>query len=79
MSEPTHEQVLSFVRGNRKPFVDTTEVAEEFSSVTKRTIYNRLDDLEERDELEKHDAGANTVLWYLPVNHVEEASTSNPS
>lgn len=79
MSEPTHDQVLSFVRENSKPFVDTGEVADEFSTVGRRTIWNRLDDLQGRGDLEKYEAGGNTVIWYLPVNYVEEASTSNPS
>jgi Fe2+ or Zn2+ uptake regulation protein len=79
MSEPSHERVLRFVRENPKPFVATTEVSESFDSVTKRTIYDRLDDLVTRGELKKHEVGASAVVWYLPVQRVEDASMSRPA
>jgi len=68
MQEPHHDQVLNwveqFVSQNTKPFVQTTDVAEQFQQVSKRTVYKRLKDLHEREELERRDVGANSTVWW---------------
>lgn len=66
MSEPGHDDVLQFVREHPDPFVTTTDVSEEFGSVTRRTINNRLNDLFEKDELAKKHIGRNAVVWFIP-------------
>jgi predicted HTH transcriptional regulator len=79
MSDPSHQAVLEFVRGNPKPFVTTSDTAEEFDSVSKRTLNQRLNDLKDRGELKKYEIGANGVVWYLPVSQVEESRRCKPS
>lgn len=79
MSEPSHDRVLRFVRRHSRPFVSTAEVSEQFDTVTKRTINDRLNDLEQQGELEKYEIGANAIVWYLPVRYVEESSFRKPS
>lgn len=68
MQEPYHDDVLEcveqFIDENCAPFVQTTDVSEEFSSVSKRTVYNRLDDLAQRKRLEKRQVGANSTVWW---------------
>jgi DeoR/GlpR family transcriptional regulator of sugar metabolism len=79
MSEPSHDEVLEFVLANRKPFAKTTDVAERFSDVSKRTIQSRLNDLVERGELKKDNVGAKAVVWYPPVQRSEDARRATPS
>jgi hypothetical protein len=68
MREPHHDDVLEFVdrftSEKSQPFVQTTDVSGRFSEVSKRTVYSRLDDLEERGELEKRCVGANSTVWW---------------
>lgn len=68
MQQPYHDDVLQyvrrFVRENSCPFVRTTDVSEQFGEVSKRTIYNRLDDLADKDELNKREVGANSAVWW---------------
>jgi len=68
MQKPYHEDVLQYVRRfvyeNGQPFVKTTDVSERFSDVSKRTIFNRLDDLEDKGKLEKRQVGANSTVWW---------------
>ncbi len=64
MQSPKHDDVAQFVRRNSGPFVTTRDVSEEFPSVSRRTIWNRLDDLVERGELEKREIGGNSTVWY---------------
>jgi DNA-binding Lrp family transcriptional regulator len=59
--------------------VSTTDVSEQFNTVSKRTINERLNDLEKRGDIEKYAVGANAVVWYLSVQRVEEASMSRPA
>ena len=65
MVEPSHDQVFQFVREHRRPFVTSREVAERFSSVSRRTINNRLNTLHERGQLGKRKIGARSVVWYI--------------
>lgn len=65
MSEPSHERVLQFVREQGCPFTTTKEVSEEFSSVSRRTINKRLNELHDEGELNKRQIGAQAVVWYL--------------
>jgi len=68
MQKPYHDDVLQYVRQfvhkNSQPFVRTSDVSKEFSDVSKRTVYNRLDDLENRGELKKRKVGANSTVWW---------------
>lgn len=64
MQSPTHEQVLHFVKQNSCPFVTTADVAEEFSSVSRRTVNSRLNDLHSQDKLSKRRIGAKSVVWW---------------
>jgi len=65
MQNPTHEQVLQFVRENSTPFVTTADVEEQFPEVARRTLNNRLNDLHSRGEIEKRMIGCNTAVWYV--------------
>jgi len=67
MSEPSHEQVLQFVRAHRKPFVTTADTSEQFPEVTRRTVYKRLKDLHDQGQLQKRQIGARAVVWYEPA------------
>jgi len=70
MADPMPEQVKQFVLENesvRSPFVTSTDVSEQFSGVSKRTIHKRLQRLAERGEIERRKIGANTIVWY-PVD-----------
>jgi response regulator of citrate/malate metabolism len=64
MKKPTEQEVLQFVRENSFPFVTTNDVAEESSSVSKRTIRKRLNGLVSEDQLAKREVGANSVVWH---------------
>ncbi|WP_147435666.1 hypothetical protein [Halobellus sp. Atlit-38R] len=69
MKNPTHEQVLDFVREHSRPFVTTSDVLEKFSTVSRRTINKRLNDLHDRGELQKREIGAQSVVWYTESQH----------
>lgn len=79
MSDPAHEEVLRFVREHKDPAVSTREVSEAFSSVGKRTIYNRLKELRSRGELQKKKVGAKAVVWYVNNYVSDSASARSPS
>jgi len=79
MSEPSHEDVLEFVRENPKPFVKSVEVSEAFDDVSRRTVNKRLNQLCGRDALEKTEIGANGVVWWLPSQASDSASRSRPA
>jgi hypothetical protein len=85
MSEPHHEDVLQFVSENSKPWVSTLDVAEEFDSVQRRTVFNRLQDLADRGGLRKDSLGGNCSVWYVPgayetsLTETSLASLSAPS
>lgn len=79
MSEPTHDDVLQFVRENDKPFVKSVEVSEQFDSVSRRTVNKRLNQLRDRGALEKTEIGANGVVWWLPSQASASASRSRPA
>lgn len=64
MSEPLPETVKRFVYQNTQPFVTTGDVAEEFDSVSRRTINERLNKLHEQNEIGKRDIEPNAVIWY---------------
>lgn len=65
MKDPSHEEVLQFVREQRRPFVTTQEVAKEFDNVSRRTINARLNDLHQENKLKKREMGAGSVVWYV--------------
>ena len=65
IESPSHKEVKEFLVENSRPFATTTDIAQEFSGVTRRTINKRLNDLHDRGELEKRKIGAKSVVWYL--------------
>lgn len=65
MQEPTHDQVLQFVREKSSPFVTTKDVVEKFDNIGRRTLNNRLNDLNERGKIQKRKIGGNAVVWYV--------------
>lgn len=65
MQNPTHEEVLQFVRENSTPFVTTKDVEENFDQVGRRTLNNRLNDLHERGDVEKRMIGGNSAVWFV--------------
>jgi len=82
MKEPTPMQVLQFVRQHRKPFVTSSDVAENFPEVSDRTLRGRLNSLVEDGKLEVRKVGANSKVWFDPGYSSEEtaaASCSFPS
>lgn len=64
MSEPSHKDVLQFVRQNSCPFVTSNDVAEQFNDVHDRTIRERLNDLVGQGELQMRKVGASAKVWY---------------
>lgn len=66
MADPSYGDVYQCVQQHSCPFVTTTDVSEQFPSVTDRTIRNRLDELVERDRLERRRVGPHAKVWYLP-------------
>jgi hypothetical protein len=79
MGEPTYEEVLQFVHQHSRPFVETSEVAEEFDTVSRRTIFDRLQYLHDNWSLEKRNIGGNSVVWWDPHHREASASASLPS
>jgi predicted HTH transcriptional regulator len=68
MSRPHYDEVYQVVCEQRKPFATTTEVADRFDTVSRRTIQDRLNELVRRGELEKRVIGSNTAVWFEPPN-----------
>jgi len=79
MSEPSHESVYQFVREKSEPFVTTGDVAEEFQSVSGKTVRERLKDLAEDGRLKTRKVGAHAKVWYLPDQVLAEASSDSPA
>lgn len=69
MAAPTRDDVLERIEALGPPGtpVTTPEVAEGFDC-TKRTIYNRLDSLAEDGVLQTKKVGANSRVWWRPVD-----------
>lgn len=65
MQNPKPEDVEQFVAQSGSPFVTTGDVAEEFPSVTARTIRKRLNSLVNDGAIEKREVGANSIVWYV--------------
>ncbi len=65
MKEPSPESVYQFVQEQDRPFVTSKEVAEEFGTVSRRTINERLNSLHEDGRLQKRKIGGNAVVWYV--------------
>lgn len=78
MSDPQYDDVLEFVRRNDSPFVTSGDVAEQFSSVSNRTIRKRLNDLVEFGELQVREIGNGAKVWYVE-NQSESKSNLSPS
>lgn len=79
MTDPKPSEILQFVEQKSRPFVKTAEVAEEFGSVERRTVFNRLERLAEDGELIKDKVTTNCAVWYTPDQIPEEARASSPS
>jgi Mn-dependent DtxR family transcriptional regulator len=79
MSEPTHEDVLQFVQQKSEPFVTTGDVAEQFESVSEKTVRERLKDLAEGGSLRTRKVGPHAKVWYTPGHATPEASSASPS
>lgn len=79
MGNPAHSEVLSFVREHNDPAVSTSEVSKAFPEVSKRTIYNRLEDLRERDQIMKKRIEPKALVWYTKNYVSESPRASSPS
>lgn len=79
MRDPSHDDVLQFVQENNFPFVTTGDVADEFSTVSRRTIRNRLHDLVDRGDLRSRRVGPHAKVWYQLDQGSAEASSRSPS
>lgn len=79
MKEPTHQQVLQFVRQNSKPFVTTSDVSDRFSGVSSKTVRERLKTLEEQSELNMRRVGANSKVWFIPPDQESSSDTDAES
>jgi len=79
MSDPSYSEVFEFVQENSCPFVTSGDVAEQFPSVSDRTIRKRLNRLVERGDLCRRKVGAHAKVWYLPDQRNAAASRSSPS
>lgn len=66
MQQPDHTEVYRFVEQKSEPFVTSTDVAEQFESVSDKTIRKRLNDLVEDNRLESRVIGAAAKVWYTP-------------
>lgn len=79
MSEPSYDRVYQLVEESSCPFVTTADVAEEFDSVSDRTIRKRLNDLVRQGKLERRQVGAHAKVWYIGGQSRDSARTSSPS
>lgn len=79
MKSPSYDQVLQFVKQKDRPFVKTSEVAERFSTIQRRTVFNRLDELNKRGDLIKYKVTDNAVVWYTPDQVSSETNASSPA
>lgn len=79
MADPSYEDVLQFVQENSRPFVTSSDVAEEFDSVSDRTIRKRLNRLVDREELNHRKVGAHAKVWYVDNQSSEFAKKDSPS
>jgi DeoR/GlpR family transcriptional regulator of sugar metabolism len=77
MKEPTPKQVVQFVRQHRKPFVTSSDVADNFPDVSDRTLRERLNDLVEDGELKVRKVGANSKVWFDPGYSSEETASAS--
>lgn len=59
------QEILEYMQENRRPFVTSSEVAE-VADVARQNAYRRLQRLYESDKIEKYQAGASAVCWWLP-------------
>jgi len=65
--DPKPEEVLHVVRDRDRevrPLASTAWVSNQFPDVTRRTVYNRLDELADRDLVKQYDL-VNTNAWAL--------------
>jgi hypothetical protein len=76
MQDPKPDEVLEFVRGYDCPFVETSDVSEQFDSLSQRAIYDRLRKLSERGDLCRREIGANSVVWYIDQSSSKDLLSS---
>ncbi len=63
-SESVDKEVREFLERNRKPFVTTTNVAEDLG-VTRQYAHDRLTELVNNGEIERTKVGAKAVVWWV--------------
>jgi len=81
MSKPLPNDVLQFVQQKDRPFVKTREVANRFSeSCSRRTVFNRLEQLADDGELVKYKVTDSVSVWYpQEAQNSDSASKASPS
>lgn len=79
MSNPTHDEVLEFVRENSSPFATTGDVAEQFPTVSEKTVRARLKDLVKEERLTVRKIGPHAKVWYRQDQGPADASSASPS
>jgi DNA-binding Lrp family transcriptional regulator len=61
----TAENIINIVREHCRPFITPGEIADRVSH-TRRTVNNRLNELESDGVLKRRDVGSSAVVYYLP-------------
>jgi DNA-binding Lrp family transcriptional regulator len=70
------EDVLQILKDAEEPFLSSGEITER-SRVSKPTVLDRLNTLEERGDIRSREVASNTPVWYLP--ELEERPPVGPS
>lgn len=64
-----NEDVIEFLREHERPFATAPEIAEEMG-VNNSAIHKRLDEMEERNQVESLKVGASAKVFWLPERDV---------
>lgn len=69
-----NSDVIDAMESHADPFVTATEIADEMGKA-KKTILDRLNELDEEGKVERKKVGGRAVVWWLP----ERERTVTPS
>lgn len=62
------EEVISIMEGSEPPFLTLVEIADQVE-VTKKTVHERLKELENEGRVHRKKVGARAVIWWLPERY----------